>query len=312
MNQEHVKAYLEFLERNRRLTKGALASHRRHLKRLGALLGKTPIEAISLQAIDRATRTLLKTLEPSTANHVLGHWRSFARWLRKRRYIAGVYIPLADGLETVPMKKKHREVMSMAGIVAAIRKIEKQAKHVSIVLWTQFITGARPKALFDAKWKDVHLPKRGMPGMIILDPLKKGSSATTIIQPGSLLEKVLLEAKELYRQFHRNDPNSRGRYPTKKTVVFPTVHGRSKINPGGWTTESFGEAVRRLSSGKFNAYQIRHSVGTWLQLQGANAHQIKSYMRHRNLRTQEAYAHDAGVEAVVAQNMIEQAIRDES
>ena len=307
---KHQDAFMRNKRKKKQLKPDSLKKYVRDFKRMEKALPDTAIDQITVTQIDEIEEEFLEELAPKTVNDIIGSWREFAKWQRIRGYIPKDRISWVDDMERIPETRKPRACMSLPALVAAIRKIEKRAKHVSIVLWAMFITGARPKALVEAKWRDVHMPKRGLPGMIVLGQLKGGLPATSSIFPDTLLEKILDEAREMYREFHKSHDESRGRFATKKTPVFPTTFGRSKINPGGWTSDTFSAAVRYYSKGQFTAYKIRHSACTWLQMQGANAHQIKAYARHRNLRTQEVYIHDSGMEAIAAQNMIEKAIED--
>jgi len=309
-----VEKFLRYCKNNEGLDPGTVQDYRRDLWRLRRRFPKRSLQSITVKEIDAWTEELLKDKSRSYANNILGRCRRFARWCRLRGFIRGeLHMPWVDDMRRLRIKPRPRQVLPLSDLIAAIRRIERKAEHVALVLWGMLLTGARPQALIRARWKHVHMPMGPIPGLIELPALKHGQVATTTITRGSLLEAILMRARDLYREFHGRRAGTRGRYATKRDPVFPTRRGASRINPGGWTRGTFCNAVRRYANSQalpnFVAYVSRHSVITWLRLQGMDADKVQRYARHRSLRTQEAYVHNAGIEAIEAQQTIEQAIR---
>ena len=307
-------AHQEALRSNKPRT---LAAHNRRLKRFAAELsngkGDISVDMIRREAVvEWICRRLSEKghkgkynpshqVSKTTINNDIKTLKQYALWCVDRNYTSGAVDVLTVPMLRIQGKIKDRfppEILPRYVFRNIVSRIRKEAPHIEIVLRGMLLLGARPEALFRMKWADVVLPTNIMPGRISLQALKDGMPANIPVAPGSAKEMLLKEARTIYKRFH-------GRWPGKTRPVFPTVRGRSKRRPGGWTTDIFDRAVHSVCERlglerRFVPYFVRHFAITYLATSGLSTAEVQHYAGHMRAATQEPYRHTSSEVAAPA------------
>lgn len=246
-------------------------------------------------------------LRVTTINNELAVFKSYCRWLAH----FGGKVRLGDVEPmTIPAMVDKRTVsgelppkfVSEAEYHRIARKLAEAAPHILIVLEGMLLFGARPVVLFGLRWHHVEWPDGRREGRVDIPQAKGGLRGSVPVMTGSVTEALLKRCQQI-AQWEAGT--------TSQKPVFARVRGRSRINPGGWTTAAYDNALKRAMATigierPFTAYMVRHSAATWLEQYQVSSGGIQHYMKHLRPSTQDKYRHGTGELAREAYPVIEQ------
>lgn len=228
--------------------------------------------------------------------------KALARWALKKGLIPGNSLPLllAERVQTpgkvAGKNRRPPEIMEINALIDLVDRIKAIRPDIGLVLWGMLYFNIRPIGLLSLRRSELRLPVAGSDGLLDARRLKGFIDRSLPIKEGSLAHGWALECWRLAQAHGR--PN-RGDAP-----LIICISGRSRRNPGGWTTDTLDKATARVCARlgvKFRPYMIRHSIITWLQDQpDVSAAAIQAHAAHGKRDTQEIYNHRVARDAAPA------------
>ena len=295
-------------------------AHRRRLERFVADFDDPPIDTITREMLSgwvqrrlgergkRRKYSLGGNLARDTANNDLKSLHLFAGWCSRQEYCNVDIDVLKTDLLRVDGKicQRHApEACTPHYLKRMLAQLHVNASHIWTVLQAMLLWGLRPHALFYLRWSHVQWPRGTNNGRILVPATKGGIPGEIPIRKASTSEQLLSECRTTCKRF-------RGRSPTGTMPIFQTARGRSKRNPGGWTTAIFDNALRKAVheaglNESFTAYDVRRAAATMLaKRDDISSAGIQSYMRHRRADSQQAYRMTASIDAVEVYDIMEE------
>ena len=252
-------------------------------------------------SIDQVSREVLmgwmdrrnKKAAATTVNNDLRVLKGYAAWLvnvarKVRRDDLEVFTvePMRDE-RYVQGERLEMQTISVAEWGRLKKRIAQVRPDIELVLRFMLLLGARPAALFRMRWRDVEMPAGKANGHVRVPRLKKGSVKVVPLEEKSATAAGLVECMGVCRRVMRL---------TAGKPVFCCTTGGGELNPGGWTSSTFDNQLRRLCKRlhvrrRFTAYMLRHAAGVWLDERGASSGEMQQYFGHRDSGTQDNYRH---------------------
>lgn len=279
------------------------ALHRRRLLHFDRVFHSKRLDAITLAEVKawrkRRRRTVCngKRIGRDTVNADLGSLKAFVRWAKGRGY-APAALPLdAVGRLQEPgkirgMNRKPPTLLGIEQVLDVIARFGEVRRDIALFLEGMFLYVLRPAAVAALRRSDVRLPVRGQPGRLEVVGLKGTPKRSLEIVPGSYGHLWVRECLALGgEEALGNDP------------LVICIGGRSRRNPGGWTTATLDRAVARVCRDlafpfRFRPYQIRHDTIAWAQnFAGMTLAGIAAGAGHETVVTQRFYDHTTASQA---------------
>lgn len=233
------------------------------------------------------------TISRAVVNHEVGALKAFANWCVMRGIcrpdleifrIDWLIVKGRDGGRKIP------KGMSISRFRLICKDLRERYPHIEIVLRAMALTGGRPAHIFALKWADIEWP-RLQPGRIRFTALKGGVETEMPIENNSQMWLVCKEAAAITANAHR-----RLRHYGR---VFTTSRGEA------WTSGTFGHALQWAQAkmgidNPITAYDVRHASMTWLAQAGMGQGAIQAFAKQKSVRSQDAYRHVSGRDAMRA------------
>ena len=282
--------------------------HRKRLLAFDQTFHSKPIDTITREELESWVKRRLRAqpkgrrVLPDTVNSDLVSLRAFAKWAQAKGHAPALLPFLAVGkLRTIgkisgtnrkpPKALEISELLTLVGAIKAVRE------DVGLLLEGMILFCLRPRALWKLRPCDLKLPVRGASGSLKGIPLKGHHERSLPIFPDSQQHVWAQDCIALSRRKHRRAPR-----PHDPLII--SLTGRSRQNPGGWTTDNLDKTLTRICKMlgvHFTAYQIRHSVISWLhQNPGMSPAATQAAAAHSSITTQDIYGKRHGREAVPA------------
>lgn len=240
------------------------ALYRRTLLRFDAAFHSKPLAAVTrseLEAWRRRRRQAVngKRVMRDTVNRDIDMLKTFARWAQGQGW-APADLPLLtlprlwEPGKLAGLNRKPPRYMGTEQLFGAIGRIGSVRRDIGLFFEGMLFFVLRPAALGRLRRRDVSLPVRGRPGRLWLERIKGMHGRYVTIDPGSLAERWARECLAMGAGLGPDGP------------LLICMGGRSRINPGGWTTATLDRAVARACGAvglKFTPYMIRHSAIAW-------------------------------------------------
>lgn len=246
-----------------------------------------------------------------TVNAEIGILKAFARWAQAQEYapqgLPLLAVPRSRVGGTIPgTNRKPPEIMDIDPALDLVARIKKERPDAGLFLEGMIFFMRRPEAVAGLRRRDVRLPVRDRPGSVFFRPLKGFHEVTLSIPAGSLAHEW---ARACVEMADREGVGENGPF-----VV--CCGGRSRRNPGGWTTGSLDMVIARLCDKfgdlprGFRPYVLRHTLISWLQDQAdITVAAVQAAASHSKPTTQAAYSHRKAVQARPAFAAIEAFLR---
>ncbi len=323
--REGLEPYLEARSLFSGLAKSTLAGYRRKLTRFAEHLGDRPLDRITREVLEAWIRSRTRDkgharahnpgtqVSRDTINQEIKALRAFARWaIDQGRAPADLPLLRVSYLRVKGLTGGQRHVpraLVRHSFVDVLRALDRGGYDcLALVLRGMVLLGLREDALFRLHWSDVTAPRSASAGEIRVGPCKGGPAGAVPVPPGSTRARWLAQVRATWRRF-------RGRAPRGRDPLLISRWAKGRRNPGGWTTDSFGHALRhacrRLGIEGMTAYVARHSAVTWLQQQpGVDLAAVQAYARHLRITTQEVYSHRSGLDGEPAYQAMDELMDD--
>jgi integrase len=287
-----------------------LAAHKRRIEAFSLAWGDRPIDQITRSDVVRWAEQRLRakgkagrhkeqsTLDRGYVQQDLRSLRRLVRWGQEHGHLPAniecAVVPRLSVARRICGGSRHApQAIVIDRLFEILARLRKRAPTVERVLRGMFLTGARPGALLELRWRDVQMSDSG-DGSLALRGKKGGADGCIAVRRGGALCGLLQECA------------SQGRRGWNRPV-FLTARGKR------WAGKAFQHAVSRACRAegieRFTAYVVRHSAMTWLHCTpGVSAAAAQRYARHTRLTTQDCYSHAAGVAGSEAFEAVENAL----
>lgn len=287
--------------------------HRRRLLKFDRAFHSKPLDCISRRDVEawrnrrRTPQKNGRQIQRDTVNAEIGTLKLFARWAQAKEYA-----PPGLPLETVgrlqepgklPGKnRKPPEILELDQAVHIIRKIGEVRQDIELFFMGMLLFLLRPAAVANLRRRNAVLPVLGRSGRLHVKGLKGAPDRSLTVKRNSRHERWLMNCLRMGKDTGFSRPDD---------PLVICITGRSRLNPGGWTTATLDQAVRsvcaRLDFGfKFNPYMIRHSTVSFIQDQeGMSLANVQTAAGHLRVTTQESYTHRKASQAQPAFDVLD-------
>lgn len=284
--------------------------YRRRLTRFDQAFHSRPLDAIGQEEVENWMLKRLKNVSGDTVQAEVDALKALARWaIKKGHATANLPLLLADRIQTpgkvAGKNRRPPKIMEITALLDLIDRIEAVRPDIGLFFRGMLHFNIRPKGIADLKCRDLRLPRGGAAGLLDTSRLKGLYDRSLPIEEGSPAHGWALDCWRLAKEHHR---------PTQGNApLIICISGRSRRNPGGWTTDTLDKAVdqvcRRLGV-DFTPYIIRHSLITWLQDQPeVSAAAIQAHAGHSKRTTQDIYSHRVARDAESARKAIDKLLK---
>lgn len=208
---------------------------------------------------------------PKTIDDELTQIRCLLKWLWTQRKIAEIPVRRWPKIKTIPTKPETLSFYSSAEIGALLEHFRFRELGPSLAF--AVFTGARYNDIRNAQVRDVRFSEE----IILIRFSKTEAGADTQYLPVAIhdnLKKVLEE-------------RTAGRDPEE--LLFPELGSHSK----NWPREQLKKACRELGITYRRFHGIRHTVATYMALNGASLTDIMATLGWTQIETAQRYIHNA-------------------
>lgn len=293
------------------------ALYRRRLEMFDRVFHSRPINAIQKEEITKWIGRRLKrprrgkSVSRDTVNNEIGALKTFARWAQGEGFAPASLPLLLVPRLTVPGKvpgknMKPPEVMEIHLLMDIIDAVKTVRRDIGLFFYGMLYFNLRPSEAADLKVRDLVLPRDGRPGSLKCRREKTHQKQKFDIENGSFAHAWAEKCLELSTRL-------RGK-PAVGSPLIICIPGRSRRNPGGWTTDTLDKATAR-ACGKLGIelsrpYIIRHSVISWLNDHpDVSAAAVTVHASHLKTTTTDIYRHLNPAQAKSAFTALEQLMK---
>ena len=310
--REELETYLKFRMRGvgkRPCNEKTAALYRRRLLRFDAAFHSKPLNAISQKEVENWILKKCEKVSGDTVQAYIDTLKAFARWTQKRnRAPASLPLLRAERIYTrgkiAGKNRKPPKITDINFLLDVIDKITALRPDVGLAFYGILYFGIRPAGVTALRRSDLRLPVRGGNGTLEVKGLKGHPDRTLTIAKDSFAYQWVVKCLSLAASHGRDH----GDHP-----LVICITGRSKRNPGGWTTDTLDQVTSRLCKKlgfTFRPYEIRHSIISWLQEQpDVDAAAVQEHSAHTKVTTQEVYSHRTAKNAKPAFNALEMLLK---
>lgn len=282
--------------------------HRKRLLTFDRAFHSRPLDAIAREEVEAWIKRRLgkageaNCLSADTVNADMSSLRAFAKWAQAKGYAPALLPFQAVGRLQVKGKlpgtnRKPPKSFGISELLEVVARIGKEREDVGLLLEGMILFCLRPGALAKLKRRDLKLPIGNSSGSLESLALKGHFDRSLVIFPSSQQHEWARRCLALARRTRRRSLRS-----DEPLVI--RIGGRSTRNLGGWTTDALDHVLARLCRRlelDFTAYQVRHSVISWLQENpGLSPAAVQATAGHSRIETQNAYGKRRGHEAIPA------------
>lgn len=300
--RDHIEDFLDDRvegEGRRACNEHTAELHRRRLLMFDRVFHSKPLNCITAAEVKawkkrrRRTKYRGKLISRDTVNLYLGTLKAYARWAQGKE-LAPDGLPLL----TVPksyepgkltgMNRKPPIIMDIDPALDLVERIRAERPDIGLFLDAMILFIRRPAAVAGLRRRDLRLPVGEQPGSLNFRAMKGYPAITIPIPAGGEAHAWALRCVEMVEAagVGRDGP------------LLICIGGRSRKNPGGWTTGSLDMAIGRLCEGwedlpaGWRPYVLRHTLISWLQDQvGMTIATVQAGASHTTPTTQAPYSH---------------------
>jgi integrase len=278
--------------------------HRRRLEAFAAAFHNRPLDAIDRARLERWMEKRVEEVSGDTVNAELVSLFAFARWAQAKGLAPDILPLLRVQKLRVPGKlpgknRKPPRARDMTELAEALLRLKEAREDMYLFLLGMAYYGLRPVAVAGLLRQDAAPARRG-DGQLFVRGVKGAPDRHLAAPAGTPRAEWIRDCLAFGRKWGWTDP---------RAPLVPNIAGKSGLNPGGWTTASFDNTLRRLCRRlgiKLKPYDIRHSCMTWLLRHGkVGAANSQAFAGHERVDTQNAYNSLVGNEAEPAFRAIE-------
>lgn len=239
--------------------------------------GHRDIYTVKISEIRNFKESLRLKYRPALVNYYLAQFKAIVNYVINNEVIF-CNNPCAS-IPLLPLNNNRQRVLSEDEIKTLLEALRDKPKAYLFVL-IAILTGARPQAVINLRKKDIDV---NLSSVLFMSMKKRPSYSVGVhSRLKSILHDWIQELKPeeylFYRENPKIDKNVHISYISIKNMVHPVMN--RLFNDGL-------EPNDRIS--RVALYTLRHSFGTLLSKNGANAFVIKDLMNHAKIETTDRY-----------------------
>ncbi len=292
------------------------ALHRRRLLAFDQAFHSAPIDSIAKEDVVAWMKRRLNAprrggrVSGDTVNADVESLKAFSRWAQENDAAPAV-LPLLltpriqTGGKVAGTNWRPPQVMDIHNLLDIIDRIKAVRRDIGLFFYGMLFYNLRPSEVADLKRGDLRLPARGRAGTLEARRIKTGGQEVTLpIPEGSERHGWALACLELAKQ--------EGRESVDAAPLIICITGKSRRNPGGWTTDILDQAVERTCrklGEKIRPYLIRHSIVSYLHNHtDLPSGSVSAHAGHAKETTTNIYSHRAVKDAIPAFAEVEKVV----
>lgn len=291
--QDHVKAFLSFLQLNRNVSPHTMRAYRTDLEQCLTFLAQSrdcKVSQLPLEAFDTdGVRGFLGELHErgnsrASAARRLAALRSFARYLVREDAIAEDPTALVSAPRKERTLPSHLPAADMERLLDAPDASSIAGRRDAAILELFYASGLRLSELVDLDLQDVNMGGR------ILRVRGKGGKERMVPFNQAAARAIRAMNGDREQLFARTTLQPRSRHRRARDPLFLNLRG------GRLTTRSVDRVVRRyvreaaIARG-ISPHALRHTFATHLLQAGADLRAIQELLGHARLSTTQRYTH---------------------
>ncbi len=284
--EKQIKAFLEFLENEKKLSDNTLQSYRRDIEQFETYVEENRINFLKFTQDD--TKAYLKYLQEvgkktSTISRNLASLRSFYQFLIRVKKVKN---DPTDNIQSPKVEKRVPSVLTSQEVELLLdqpKDVDLKGTRDKAMLEFAYATGMRVTEIISLNLEDVNLEE----GFVIC---KQGSKQRTI-PLGSLSLKALKEYIDEARNILiKND---------KEKALFVNVNGKRLTRQGFWKIVKYYKEQAHITK-DITPHVLRHSFATHLLQNGADLKAIQTMLGHSDISSTQVYMQfqDSGLKDV--------------
>ncbi len=239
--------------------------------------GHRDIYTVQISEIRNFKESLRLKYRPASVNYYLALFKAIVNYAISNEMI--FCINPCSSVPLLPLNNNRQRVLSEDEIETLLEALRPKPKAYLFVL-IAILTGARPQAVINLRKKDidVNLSSMLLMAMKKRPPYSVGVHARLKASLSDWIRILQPEEYLFYRQNPKIDKSVHISYISIKNMVHPVMD--RLFNDG----LSPNDRINRVT-----LYTLRHSFGTLLSKNGANAFVIKDLMNHAKIETTDRY-----------------------
>ncbi|MHB8064816.1 MAG: site-specific tyrosine recombinase XerD [Ruminiclostridium sp.] len=275
--EAHVEPFLNFLERDKRLSLNTLQSYKRDIEQYITYLNNINVSTITNTNKTTVIAYLLylqkKGRATSTISRNLASIRSFYQFLYKKKIID---IDPTSELESPKVEKKLPQILSTQEVELLLDQpkcLDLKGIRDKAMLELLYATGIRVSELISLNLNDINLD-------IGFLTCNKGSRERTI-PIGSISVAAVHEYLNKSRKFLLQDVNDES--------LFVNINGRRLTRQGFWKIIKHYKNQANINK-DITPHTLRHSFAAHLLENGADLRSIQEMLGHSDISSTQIYA----------------------
>ena len=273
--EKQIKAFLEFLENEKKLSDNTLQSYRRDIEQFEEYVETNRINFLKFTQED--TKAYLKYLQEvgkktSTISRNLASLRSFYQFLIR---IKKVKNDPTEGIQSPKVEKRIPSVLTSQEVELLLdqpKNVDLKGIRDKAMLEFAYATGMRVTEIISLNLEDVNLEE----GFVIC---KQGSKQRNI-PLGSLSQKALAQyINEARNVLIKND---------KEKALFVNINGKRLTRQGFWKIVKYYKEQAHITK-DITPHVLRHSFATHLLQNGADLKAIQTMLGHSDISSTQVY-----------------------
>ena len=273
--EKQIKAFLEFLENEKKLSDNTLQSYRRDIEQFEEYVETNRINFLKFTQED--TKAYLKYLQEvgkktSTISRNLASLRSFYQFLIR---IKKVKNDPTEGIQSPKVEKRIPSVLTSQEVELLLdqpKNVDLKGTRDKAMLEFAYATGMRVTEIISLNLEDVNLEE----GFVIC---KQGSKQRNI-PLGSLSQKALAQyINEARNVLIKND---------KEKALFVNINGKRLTRQGFWKIVKYYKEQAHITK-DITTHVLRHSFATHLLQNGADLKAIQTMLGHSDISSTQVY-----------------------
>ncbi len=273
--EKQIKAFLEFLENEKKLSDNTLQSYRRDIEQFEEYVETNRINFLKFTQED--TKAYLKYLQEvgkktSTISRNLASLRSFYQFLIR---IKKVKNDPTEGIQSPKVEKRIPSVLTSQEVELLLdqpKNVDLKGTRDKAMLEFAYATGMRVTEIISLNLEDVNLEE----GFVIC---KQGSKQRNI-PLGSLSQKALAQyINEARNVLIKND---------KEKALFVNINGKRLTRQGFWKIVKYYKEQAHITK-DITPHVLRHSFATHLLQNGADLKAIQTMLGHSDISSTQVY-----------------------
>ena len=273
--EKQIKAFLEFLENEKKLSDNTLQSYKRDIMQFEEYVEKNRINFLKFTQED--TKAYLKYLQQvgkktSTISRNLASLRSFYQFLIRVKKVKN---DPTDGIQSPKVEKRVPSVLTSQEVELLLEQpkdVDLKGTRDKAMLEFAYATGMRVTEIISLNLEDINLEE----GFVIC---KQGSKQRNI-PLGSLSLKALKEYIDEARPILIKNE--------KEKALFVNVNGKRLTRQGFWKIVKYYKEQAHITK-DITPHVLRHSFATHLLQNGADLKAIQTMLGHSDISSTQVY-----------------------